>query len=356
LIQDSAGNLYGTTAGTLAGTTMGSVFKLSPSGKFRLLHNFGAGGTDGAAPYAGLIQDKAGSLCGSTSLGGSYDQGTVFKLDKNGKFNVLHSFFGVKDGSDPIPPLVFDPAGNLYGTTYLGGATNCDPNRSVGCGSVFEVNPTTGREKVLHRFSSSRKDGDLPYGGVLRDAAGNLYGTASLSGPHGFGTVFKLDPSGNETVLYAFQLQSGGIEPGSGLIQDIAGNFYGSTIGGDGNIYKLDPQGNETVLHRFNGSDGSLPLGNLIMDSAGNFYGTANRGGIYGSSCYDDLGCGTVFKLDPSGNLTVLYSFSGATDGGNPYSGVIMDAAGNLYGTASYGGAISKRCPSGCGVVFEITP
>ncbi len=301
LMRDSAGNLYGTTAGSLAGTTMGSVFKLSPSGKFNLLHNFGAGGSGGAAPYAGLIQNKAGSLFGTTSRGGSSDQGIVFRLDKNAKFAVLHSFSGEKDGSDPIATLILDPAGHLYGTTYLGGTPNCNPNNSVDCGAVFEVDSTTGREKVLHRFSSSRKDGDLPYGGVLRDAAGNLYGTTSLSGPGGFGTVFKLDSTGNETVLYAFQLQSGGIEPAAGLIQDTAGNFYGSTIGGAGNVYKLDPQGNETVLHWFNGSDGSLPLGNLIMDSAGNLYGSANRGGIYGPSCYDDLGCGTVFKFGSVG-------------------------------------------------------
>jgi uncharacterized repeat protein (TIGR03803 family) len=360
LIRDSSGNLYGTTAGTLAGagTTMGSIFKLGPSGTFKLLHNFGAGGTGGAAPYAALLQDFAGNLYGTTGYGGTSGQGTVFRLDNEGKFGVLYSFFGGIDGSGPDAPLIFDPAGNLYGTTVGGGTPNCDPNKGVGCGTVFMLD-TRGKEKVLHRFPSSRKVGDLPYSGLIRDAAGNLYGMASFGGPAGNGTVFKLDPAGNLTVLHAFQSQSDGAQPRGVLIQDAAGNFYGTTVSGasptddGGTAFKLDPQGNETAFYNFAYPTGIIPS-SLIMDSAGNFYGTTYQGGTIGPAC--NYGCGTVFKLDPSGNQTVLYGFSGRTDGGSPLAGLVIDAAGNLYGTATFGGTVNSACPSGCGVVFKITP
>ncbi len=360
LIVDSAGNFYGTTTGSQAGTTMGSVFKLSTRGKFKLLHNFGTGGAGGAGPSAGLVRDQEGNLYGTTAGGGSAGQGTVFKLDKNGKYWVLYSFAGARDGAEPVASLFLDPSGTLYGTTFLGGTLNCDPNKGVGCGVVFTVDSVTGKEKVLRRFSSSRKYGDLPIAGLLQDAAGNLYGTNSFGGPAGNGTVFKLDPAGKETVLHAFQSQSDGAQPSSELIQDAAGNFYGTTINGDspldsgGTVFKLDPNGNETVLYNFSYFTGIEPTAGLSMDSAGNFYGTTYRGGTQNQACPD--GCGVVFKLDPSGTETVLYSFVGGSDGANPYAGLVIDAHGNLYGTVAYGGIVNSNCPAGCGVVFKITP
>jgi uncharacterized repeat protein (TIGR03803 family) len=358
LIQDSAGNLYGTT-GYGGRFKNGTIFKLNHNGRFKVLHSFGAGGAGGATPSAGLARDSAGTLYGVTAAGGASNQGTVFKLPKRGKFTLLYSFSGGLDGSTPAAPLIFDPAGNLYGTTYLGGSPNCNAYRYTDCGTVFELN-TTGHEKVLHRFSSQRKNGDFPSGGLLRGATGNLYGTTYLGGPVGYGTVFKLDPTGHETILHAFQNSDGAL-PTSGLIQDAAGNLYGTTASGNGffgAIFKLDPQSNETVLHAFTDvNDGTVPIGNLIMDSAGNFYGTTYAGGKNnGTGCYGGEGCGVVFKLDPSGQETMLYSFGGGTDGWSPRGGLVMDAAGNLYGTTGLGGTHSNVCPGGCGVVFKIAP
>jgi uncharacterized repeat protein (TIGR03803 family) len=356
LIQDPAGDLYGTTEGILSGTTRGSVFKLSLSGKFSLLHNFGAGGAGGASPEAGLVMDSAGDLYGTTFSGGGSGQGTVFVLPKKGKFSVLYSFSGEKDGWAPAARLMLDPAGNLYGTTYLGGSPNCKVGLGTSCGVVFKLD-TKGHRTVLHRFTKPKMDGDFPLGGLLRDAGGNLYGTDSLGGPANDGTVFKLDPAGRETVLHSFSGPDGAV-PESGLIEDATGNFYGTTSsGGDlGTVYKLDPQSNETVLYTFTGgNDGGVPIGDLIRDSAGNLYGTTYAGGK-NTACFDGEGCGVVFKLDSSGNETVLHSFTGGRDGFGPEAGLVMDATGNLYGTANFGGTVNRECAGGCGVVFKITP
>jgi uncharacterized repeat protein (TIGR03803 family) len=361
LIQDSAGNLYGTTVGGEVGITLGSVFKLSHSGKFTLLHSFGVGGTGGAEPFAGLVRDSAGNLYGTTFSGGASGAGTIFKLNKKNTFSVLYSFAHGADGWGPTASLILDPAGNLYGTASNGGNLKC--GGGFGCGVVFKLN-TTGNETVLHSFGPGEKKGEFPYAGLLRDAGGNLYGTTTLGGHANFGTVFKLDPAGNETVLYTFQKEADGKDPWSTLIRDAAGNFYGTTTaGGKGNcgtncgvVFKLDTSGTETVLYAFTGkSDGGNPSAGLVMDAAGNLYGTTFVGG--NKSCGDEgLGCGVVFKLDPSGNETVLYTFSDGTDGGSPVAGLIMDTAGSLYGTASRGGNLSDCQGGGCGVVFKITP
>ena len=353
VILDSFGNVYGTSEGTIA--AKGSIFKLSTAGKFTLLHNFG-GGAGGAYPEAALIRDSVGNLYGTASAGGSAGQGTVFELPKKGKFTVLHNFSGVLDGSDPVAPLTLDAAGNLYGTTNLGGSPNCNAlGLYSSCGTVFKLD-TKGRRTILHRFTELRKDGDFPSAGLLRDAAGNLYSTTTAGGSGGLGIVFKLDTEGDETVLHAFHDTDGAV-PFSGLIQDASGNFYGTTAGGDfGTVYKLDPQGNETVLYTFTGGDdGSDPFDSLVMDAAGNLYGTTYAGGK-NTACFDGEGCGVVFKLDPSGQETVLHSFTGGTDGFEPESALVMDAAGNLYGTTNFGGIVNDECAGGCGVVFKITP
>jgi uncharacterized repeat protein (TIGR03803 family) len=377
LIQDSAGNLYGTTSNGSPPQT-GSVFKLSPSGRFKVLHSFGIGGTGGARPYAGLVQDSAGNLYGTTIGGGGSGQGTVFKMDKRGKFRVLYSFSGNADGGQPYSPLILDAVGNLYGTTYGGGDTQ---TCSGGCGIVFKLD-VNGSETVLRTFSSF-EGGQHPTGGLILDSAGNLYGTTEFGGDavcgdpnfKGCGVVFKLDANGNETVFHTFEYVAGD-SPHAGLIGDTAGNFYGTTtfggIGrstvrgtapcgglGCGVVFKLDDKGTENVLHLFTGrADGAAPFfGTLIMDSAGNFYGTTLLGGPPSCAYFD---CGVVFKLDQSSNETVLHTFSirngNGTYGYGPAGGVIMDSAGNLYGTTYFGGNLNDCQGQGCGVVFKITP
>jgi uncharacterized repeat protein (TIGR03803 family) len=276
-------------------------------------------------------------------------------------YTALYSFTGGADGGYPSAGLVPDAAGNLYGTTSEGGSlSGCSP---YGCGLVFKLDPT-GNERVLYTFTGGA-DGGLPYAGLIRDAGGNLYGTTfeggDLSGCYGSGcgVVFKLDPAGNETVLYTFTGGADGANPAAGLIRDAAGDFYGTTENGGtyqyGAVFKLDPAGNETALYTFTGGiDGASPAASLIRDAAGNLYGTAAGGGNPTGEC--PYGCGVVFKLDPAGNETVLRSFTGGTDGGFPYAGLILDAAGNLYGTTNQGGTPNGCGGNGCGVVFKLDP
>jgi uncharacterized repeat protein (TIGR03803 family) len=292
-----------------------------------------------------LIQDAAGNLYGTTCFAGQAG-GTVFKVDASGNETVLYSFAGGADGACPVGGLVQDPSGNLYGTTIFGG--DC-------CGTVFKLDPT-GKETVLHIFTGGG-DGLTPYAGLVRDQAGNLYGTTYIGGdspncvPGGCGTVFKLDASGKETVLYSFTDGADGAFPYAALILDAEGNLYGTTYGGGsmscylgcGTVFKLDTNGTETVLHCFTGGeDGEYPEGGLIRDPAGNLYGTTYGGGIYG--------LGTVFELDTSGTETVLHTFTGKLDGGYSSAGVIRDSRGNFYGTTQFGGAY------GHGAVFGLRP
>ena len=348
LIRDGAGNFYGTTAyGGLAG--YGTVFKLDATGGETVLHSFTFGGADGSKPFAGLVRDAAGNLYGTTSDGGGigctiYGCGTVFKLDTSGTETVLHRFTGGADGGNPYTGLVRDPAGNLYGTTYYGGSSN---NCYQGCGTVFKLD-TTGAETVLHSFTGA-PDGNWPSGSLILDATGNFYGTTTWGGASVWGTVFKVDTTGAETVLYSFTGGADGGTPASELILDAAGNLYGTTQYGGagrcrdgcGTVFKLDTTGTETVLYRFQRNpDGERPVAGLIQDAAGNLYGTTLYGG--------ERRLGTVFKLDPTGKETVLHRFTRA-DGQNPDAGLVRDSAGNLYGTSYYGGA------SGAGTVFKLS-
>jgi len=336
VIRDSKGNLYGTTfAGGSPRKTNGLVYKLDKAGRETVLYNFTAtaGGTN---PEAGVIRDSAGNLYGTAVLGGAADAGVVYKVDTAGKHTVLYTFTGGADGNDPFAGVIRDPAGNLYGTTFAGGAP--------GVGVVYKLD-TAGQETVLYTFTGGA-DGGSPYAGVIRDSKGNLYGTASNGGA-GSGVVYELSTTGEEQVLYSFTGGADGARPAAGVIRDPAGNLYGTTVAGGtanaGVVYKLDPAGNQTVLYTFTGgADGGEPHAGVISDAAGNLYGTTFGGGA--------ANAGVVFKLDTAGKETVLHSFTGGADGGHPYAGVILDPAGNLYGTAVNGG---KR---NWGVVFEIKP
>ena len=312
---------------------------------FTVRHSF-TNSPDGAFPFGGLLRDAAtGNLYGTTLSGGctSYGCGTVFKLDPASNETVLYRFGSVPSGLDPQDPYaapVMDAAGNLYGTTRDSGA--------FGGGTVFRLD-TSGNLTVLYSFNPAGADGALPYAGLVLDA-GNLYGTATPSVLAPYGTVFKIDTAGNFTVLHTFTSSPGdGADPFDALII-AAGNLYGTASAGGafgfGTVFKLNiTSGAETVLYSFKGgSDGANPIAGLLMDAAGNLYGTTVVGGSGTSAtCSSQTGvggCGTVFKLDTSGNETVLHSFTGyPSDGALPYAGLVMDAAGNLYGTTSEGGS-----------------
>jgi|HubBroStandDraft_4_1064222.scaffolds.fasta_scaffold01714_3 uncharacterized repeat protein (TIGR03803 family) len=372
LIRDGAGNIYGTTnsggndssCSTLGVPGCGAVFKLDGTGNETVLYTF-TGGTDGASPQAGLINDAKGNLYGTTSSGGSgsLPAGTVFKLDNNGQETVLHSFCSSADCADGNTPYagVIRHGGNLYGTT-LGGGEFCI--EYGGCGVVFKVD-STGKETVLYNFCPNGygncTDGASPQAGLIHDAAGNLYGTTFYGGgASNSGVVFKLSPAGVETVLHSFAGGADGASPFAGLIRDEDGNLYGTTsaggTSGQGIVFKVDPAGTETVLYSFTGGrDGGYPLGGLVRDEKGNLYGTTFFGGLASPPCYSF--CGVVFKLNTAGRESVLYSFTGGADGVNPGASLMLSKAGNLYGTTGYGGDSGQSCATGfgCGVVFKIT-
>jgi len=357
LLLDSAGNLYGTTF--LGGNKKkdgGVVFKLAPDGKTTtVLHEF-KGGKDGLAPSSGLIADSQGNLYGLTLSGGDADKpfglGTVFKLAPSGTETVLYAFKGGTDGSNPEGNLLADSQGNFYGTTLQGGGN--------GQGSVWKLGPD-GTETVLYSFQNGN-DGAEPVAGVIADAQGNLYGTTFTGGPGTGGTVFKLAPDGTESILFAFAPgNNNGANPNAGLIIDKNGNLYGTTTNGGspgncpagcGTIFEIASDGTFTVLYRFTGgSDGGNPVAPLLEDKNGNFYGTTESGGTCGG-----YGCGVVFELTSSGQETPLYSFTGKSDGEGPGAAVVADKHGNLFGTAERGG---QTCPNyvfqtGCGTVFEV--
>jgi uncharacterized repeat protein (TIGR03803 family) len=377
LVRDSSGNIYGTTGGGGTGGCdgygCGTVFKMTKEGKEVWLYSFK--GTNQIDPSAGLLRDANGNLYGTTENGGKITKtcggvqgggcGTVFRVDKNGQGTTLYKFKGTPDGYFPQALLVKDSAGNLYGTSYLGGVD--------GIGAVFKLD-ANGKETILHSFAGPPEgggDGAFLYEGVIRDTAGNLYGVTAAGGASGAGTVFKVDSSGSETLLYSFSGGSDGGDPDSVLLLDSQGNLYGTTAnggssdvcdGGCGTVFELSPQsgGNwaETVVYSFcsleNCADGQQPVGGpLVKDSVGNIYGNTIFGGSY-RNCNGDS-CGVIFKLDTAGKETVLHSFTGGADGAFPVAGLTLDSSGNLYGTAWQGGA---KCFTSytCGVVFKITP
>jgi uncharacterized repeat protein (TIGR03803 family) len=270
-------------------------------------------------------------------------------------FSVLYSFNGPPDGKAPNTTLLLDGSGNIYGTTY-GGGTSYD-------GTAFKLSPA-GKETVLYSFLSGY--GNRP-DSVIQDAAGTLYGTTTYGGSFGQGAVFKVDQKGNETVLYSFSGgdKSFGYNPNA-LILDQQGNLYGTAMfggqaggcfgGGCGIVFQLDPARKQTLLYTFKGgTDGGYPSGPIVRDAAGNLYGETAYGGDL--SCYSPYGCGTVFKLDPAGKKTVLHIFTGTGgDGEHPWSGVVRDSAGNLYGATVEGGT-GPNCTSaenGCGTIYKV--
>ncbi|MGD0119173.1 MAG: choice-of-anchor tandem repeat GloVer-containing protein [Candidatus Binatus sp.] len=375
VIQGSDGNFYGTTSGggpnhhgtvfqlTPAGT-LTTLYSFCGQ----------PGCADGADPLAGVIQGSDGNFYGTTYYGGTAGNGTVFKVTPAGTLTILYSFCSVVDpgtgycvdGEWPYAGLTQGSDGNFYGTTEYGGTING--------GVVFKITPS-GTLTTLYSFCSVSDpgsddyclDGDNLYGGVIQGSDGNFYGTTLWGGTNGrfYGTVFRIASSGTLTTVYSFCNRAGcqdGVRPYPGLIQGNDGSFYGTTLAGGGEgygtVFKLTPSGTLTTLYSFCSVvdhstgycvDGQAANG-VIQGRDGNFYGTTEFGGLNGD--------GSVFRITPSGTLTFLYLFcsvfdpsnDNCLDGNYPYAGVIQASDGNFYGTTDDGGA------DGNGTVFEVSP
>lgn len=361
-----------------------TVCTISAQGQtFTNLYTFN--GPDGSTPTAGLFRDSAGNLYGTTFYGGAHGLGTVFKFDANNNETVLYSFAGGSDGANPYGGLIGDSAGNFYGTTAAGGSPVCQ------CGTVFKLS-SSSKETILYRFRGGT-DGAIPWSGLVRDSLGNLYGTTTSGGHSNYGTVFKVTGGGKESVLYRFRAGNDGSMPAAGLIRDSAGNLYGTASGdsgGAGVLFKIDSTYHYSVLYELDVNDYGRPYadisfcygnsicgtqyqceggsvwkytmsgtftvlysppdyyagcwlaGGVVQDKAGNLYSTASGGGGGDS--------GTIFEVYPQGGGQTLYSFSGSNYGYYPQGDLVIDKQGNLYGTTPYGGS------GGYGTVWKLTP
>ena len=351
LVQATDGNFYGTTV-------VDNIFKMTPSGTTTSLYSFCSqnGCVDGYWPYGGLIQATDGNFYGTTVQGGGNGLcfsnfvgcGTVFKITASGTLTTLYTFCPqggdyCPDGAHPYAGLVQASDGNFYGTTYVGGTNG-------GYGTVFKITPS-GTLTTLYSFDGW--DGEFPYEALIQGTDGNLYGTTEAGGTNNglYGTVFTMTLGGTLTMLHSFCSQSGcpdGAHPYAGLVQGTDGSFYGTTDGGGGisgygTVFKITSGGALTTLHVFEYTDGAEPQAGLVQATDGNFYGTTVIAGANGG--------GTIFKITPSGALTTLYNFCsqyGCADGEFPDAGLIQAADGNLYGTAEYGGG-------GLGTAFRLS-
>jgi uncharacterized repeat protein (TIGR03803 family) len=339
LVEGSDGAFYGTTLyGGASGTNnFGTVFRVDTSGAFTTLHSFM--GLDGARPFAGLVRGDDGAFYGTTWMGGQ-GSGTVFRIDPAGSFAALHSFSGGSDGWGPFAGLVRGSDGGFYGPTWAGGTNNL--------GTVFRID-SSGTLTTLHSFSSG--EGYRPYCALIQGADGKFYGPTRFGGASNLGTIYRVDSSGALTVLHSFAVGEArgiGEYASGGLVQASDGSFYGTTEGGGSNkagtVFRVDASGALTTLHSFTGGDGRSPQAALVEGTDHKFYGTTYSGGTSDA--------GTVFRIDTAGLFTTLYSFTGDGDGGFPAASLIQGTDGSFYGTTV--GTADFDYPSGQGTVFRI--
>jgi len=380
LTIDSSGNLYGIASAGGGGTCVlnntpgcGTIFEMTPnngSWTYKVLNTF-VSNPDGAAPIDTVTLGSNG-LYGTTAAGGEgncnfegdIECGTVFQLTTTQSHDrALYRFTGGTDGGQPTANLLL-LNNTLYGTTLRGGDLSCTQGDGNGCGTVYQVS-LTGQERVIHAFTGAGGDGVGPLRGLIADADGNLYGTTADGGVSssctGCGIVFELIHSSfgwREKILYTFTNTADGAAPNGGLAFDSAGNLYGITYqgggGGGGTVYRLhkNAQGNWTLAVLASLHPAANAVDHLLIDSNGNVYGTAQNGG-------GDANDGYVFEITPVNGqwrFKYLHIFTGEGDGANPLSALVMDSAGNLYGTTLNKGAFTCGSGAGCGVVFEITP
>lgn len=353
VIAGGHGSLYSSTQFGGGNDNAGTVIELPAGAQERVLHRFHI--SEGQNPCSALFRADNDDIYGTTVYGGAYSGGVLFRLGAGG-FEVLHEFGASSDGAFPSSGVIADPAGNLFGATAEGGSGSCPG----GCGTIYEVN-SSGNETVLYSFNGP--DGAYPSSGLLRDAQGDLYGTTLAGGANnscqsGCGTVFKLHQNGRLTVLHSFTGGQDGWYVTTGLVRDAGGNLYGTTAGGGkfnlGTLYEISNSGKEYVLHSFRGDpDGQAPQ-DLFLAADNTLYGAAYLGG---GSCPAEgqNGCGTIFKFDKGSGLTTLHRFQGLSDGIYPLGPVIIDSSGFLYGATQLGP--KGNCYTkgyGCGTVWKL--
>jgi uncharacterized repeat protein (TIGR03803 family) len=382
LIQATDGNVYGTANGGGVSSNSactayefkgcGTVFKITPGGTVTTVYNFCSQTNciDGYIPSGPLVQGADGNFYGATIFGGTnqtecdgFSCGTVFKVTPSGTLTTLHSFSGAPEGYGPMGALAQAADGKFYGVTTYGGAYNTQACAApYGCGTVFTITPG-GALTTLHSFHFT--DGQFPEAALIQGADGNFYGTTYYGGAdnacHGeCGTVFKITPSGTLISLHSFD-GTDGTEPLEALVQDSNGDFYGTTlyggVEGNGTIFKISSSGALTTLHSFAGypTDGSNSQAALVQGTDGDLYGTTFEGGANSCGSYE-YGCGTAFKVSPSGTVTILYSFNTNAHGYTPIGALLQSTDGDFYGTTYFGGSRTSPCgDGGCGTVFTLS-